>query len=412
MFGRSRLGNAALSIRRAALLSAAVMAGAPALCPPPAGAAEAPEPQEMPAIIPDESAGDWVVDRFAGNSTAGPAFLQGPAREAGGLGRPGACPLPDGRVLVPFRDGIAEVGRDGTLRLVYEGRVIFATTGQVTANVMAYNPKERSLYIAGPNCIRRLVERPDAPWQAEPLAGTPGKAGHDDGPAAQATFGRIDCIVANSRGTLFVLDGNERIRRIEGGQVTTLTANVRAGGGILDGPLAAARFGMIGLGGNLCLGEDDDTLYLSDHWNFAVRRIDLKGMSVSTVAGMPKPKGRPEEQTAREKRYNANSDGPALAWASFNSGCAYVCWDPIHKALWCGGPDEHRFRWLRDGQVFTVLGAKGGKFDPDALGIPAEVYQHSWNAVVAVDGEGRAYLSGSQETTGLWRAYNRKEVKP
>ena len=72
----------------------------------------------MPEIIPDESAGDWVVDRFAGNSTAGPEFFPGPAREVGGLGRCGACPLPDGRVLLRLAGGLAEVGTDGVLRLL------------------------------------------------------------------------------------------------------------------------------------------------------------------------------------------------------------------------------------------------------------------------------------------------------
>ena len=57
------------------------------LCCIPCGAA-AQEPQNRPEVIADPSAGDWIVDRFAGNSTAGPRFFQGPAREVGGLGRP------------------------------------------------------------------------------------------------------------------------------------------------------------------------------------------------------------------------------------------------------------------------------------------------------------------------------------
>ncbi len=58
------------------------------------------EPVALPEIIADPSAGDWVVDRFAGHRMAGPTLIQGPAREVGGLGRCGACPLPDGRVNV------------------------------------------------------------------------------------------------------------------------------------------------------------------------------------------------------------------------------------------------------------------------------------------------------------------------
>jgi hypothetical protein len=372
--------------------------------------------KDMPRLIADESATDWVVDRFAGNSTAGPVFLQGPAREVGGLGRCGACALPDGRVYIPFAGGLAEVDASGTLRLVIEDRdILQGTTAQVCAHAgVAYNPKDKHVYVAGRNCLRRLVTGPDAPARTEVVAGASGKAGFIDGPVADARFTRIDSIVINSRGAVYILDHNERIRRIEKGAVTTLNAKVR-GGKRTDGPLAEATFAMIGLGGNLCAGEDDDTLYLSDHWNFCVRRIDLKKDLVSTVAGMPRPgKSKSRERTSRQKRYNANCDGPALTWASFNSGCAYVCWDRVHKALWCGGPDENRFRWLRDGWIRTVIGANPdrNKWSRDAVAVPAEKVFLCWNAVVATDAKGGVYLSCSGEPNGLWRAYNPKEGKP
>mgnify|MGYP000023539049 CR=1 FL=1 len=381
-----------------------------------AGAA-AQEAEDMPKIIPDPSASDWVVDRFAGNSTAGPEFLQGPAREAGGLGRCGACPLPDGTVIIPFPGGLAEVDAAGTLRLLFaDGRdPIERTTGQVCAHAgVAYNPNDKTLYLTGRNCLRRLVASAEGPPRAEVVAGIEGKPGFDDGPVKSATFTRLDSIVINSRGTIYLLDHNERIRRIEDGVVTTLNARVHSGRRT-DGPIADATFAMIGLGGNLCAGEDDDTLYLSDHWNFCVRRIDLKKGVVSTVAGMPKPdKWKPQDQTPQQKRYNANCDGPALTWASFNSGCAYVCWDHVHKALWCGGPDENRFRWLKDGWLRTVIGAKPDrdKWPKDAVGVPAEKVFLGWNAVVATDARGGVYLSCSGEPNGLWRAYNAKEAKP
>jgi len=378
-------------------------------------AAAAGEGEDMPKAILDASAADWVVDRFAGNSTAGPEFLQGPAREVGGLGRCGACVLPDGTVFIPFAGGLAEVDPAGTLRLVLEDRdILQGTTAQVCAHAgVAYNPKDKQLYLAGRNCLRRLVTRPDAPARAEVVAGVPATAGFDDGPAASATFTRIDSIVINSRGTIHILDHNERIRRLEDGQVTTLNAKVR-GGKRLDGPLAEASFAMIGLGGNLCAGEDDDTLYLSDHWNFCVRRIDLKRGEVTTVAGMPRPERPPAQQTPQEKRYNSNCDGPALTWASFNSGCAYVCWDPMHQALWCGGPDENRFRWLKGGWVRTVVGSKPDqyKWPKDAVGVPAERVFLCWNAVVATDSKGGVYLSCSGEPNGLWRAFSAKEARP
>jgi hypothetical protein len=373
--------------------------------------------EDMPKMILDESAADWVVDRFAGNSTAGPEFFQGPAREVGGLGRCGACPMPDGTVYIPFAGGLAEVDTDGTLRLVIEADqdLIERTTNQVCAGAaLAYNPRDKMLYVVGRNCLRRLITRPDGPARLELVAGTPGKPGFDDGPAKSATFTRIDSLVINSRGTIYVLDNNERIRRLENSQVTTLNSSVHSGRHV-DGPLAQAAFNMIGLGGNLCGGEDDDTLYLSDHWNFCVRKIDLKTGTVSTVAGMAKPpEWQPEKQTPRQKRYNANCDGLALTWASFNSGCAYVCWDAVHQALWCGGPDESRFRWLKGDWLRTVIGSQPDQYrwPRDALGVPAERVFLAWNAVVAVDAKGRAYLSCSGDPSGVWRAYSAKEVQP
>lgn len=374
------------------------------------------QPKDLPKQILDESAGDWLVDRFAGNSTAGPVFLQGPAREVGGLGRCGACVLPDGTTYIPFAGGLAEVDTAGTLRLVLEDKdILQATTAQVCAHAgVAYNPKDKQVYLAGRNCLRRLVIHPHAPAEIVVVAGVEGKAGFADGPVAKATFTRIDSIVITSRGTTYLLDDNRRIRRLADGQVTTLTARVR-GGTRVDGPLAEARFAMIGLGGNLCAGEDDDTLYLSDHWNFCVRRIDLKTGRVTTVAGMPKPKvWKRGEQTPQQRRYNSNCDGPALTWASFNSGCAYVCWDPFHRALWCGGPDENRFRWLKDGWIRTVIGVcpDRNKWPKDAVGVSAEKVFLCWNAVVATDARGGVYLSCSGEPTGLWRACNAKEAKP
>jgi len=380
-------------------------------------AADARVSEDMPKIVLDDSAPDWVVDRFAGNSTAGPEFFQGPAREVGGLGRCGACPMPDGTVYIPFAGGLAEIDTQGTLRQVIEAGqdLIERTTNQVCAgSALAYNPKDKMLYVVGRNCLRRLITSPAGPARLELVAGVPGTPGFEDGPANSATFQRIDSLVINSRGTIFLLDYNQRIRRLENGRVTTLNAHVHSGKNI-DGPLREAAFNMIGLGGNLCGGEDDDTLYLSDHWNFCVRRIDLKTNTVSTVAGMPKPnEPRPEKQSPQEKRYNANCDGPALSWASFNSGCAYVCWDPVHKALWCGGPDENRFRWLKDGWLRTLIGSKPDqyKWPRDAVGVPAEKVFLGWNAVVAVDAQGRVYLSCSSEPNGVWRAYNGKEVRP
>ncbi|MFO7900082.1 MAG: hypothetical protein R6V58_13615 [Planctomycetota bacterium] len=374
-----------------------------------AGAAE----EKIPILVLDASADDWVVDRFAGNSTAGPVFFQGPAREVGGLGRPDAvAPLPDGTVYFSSKGRVLEVTPDGTLRLVIGGggNKIEGPPDQVQGGMPVYNPKEETLYLTGPNCLRRVVERPDGSWHIELVAGIPGTPGFKDGPAKQATFRSLYNVVINSRGTIYILDAARRLRRIKDGLVETLVPNMR--GGKKDGPLAQARFRFIGLGGRICLGDDDNTLYVADHWNFCVRKIDLKKETVTTVAGKPK-----QSKRMKPRRYNNNADGPAMTHASFNSGCNYVCWDPVHKALWVGGPDESRFRWLKDGWVRTVIGrkVKGSagchRWPCNALGVPSKVVHLTWNIVLAVDDRGRAYLAASSHKHGLWRADNKEEVK-
>jgi hypothetical protein len=73
-----------------------------------------------PAVIKEPSAKDWVVDRFVGNSTAGPILFQGPALEAGlsTEGIPSVATAPDGRVFVVTSEGIAEVSPGGMMRLI------------------------------------------------------------------------------------------------------------------------------------------------------------------------------------------------------------------------------------------------------------------------------------------------------
>jgi len=111
---------------------------------------------DLPMVIFDDSIGDWVVDRFAGNNTAGSRFYQGPAREVGGLQRPGgSVEAGDGTVYMTI--GLAgaagaavkklvKVTPDGILRLVMEengaieGPIEFCEAG-----VPIWNPKEKEL---------------------------------------------------------------------------------------------------------------------------------------------------------------------------------------------------------------------------------------------------------------------------
>lgn len=370
---------------------------------------------DVPLIVPDESAADWVVDRFAGNSTAGGAFYQGPAAEAGGIGRPAVAVAPDGTVYLAtggmswLKDTIVRVSPDGMMRLLAGGGSSLADGSAAKARIavdyrgggLAWSKRDSSLYFVHPTvpAVRRLYQK-DEQWLVATAAGDPHKAGRADGPAHDALFAEPRSLAVTSAGTIYLLDGNSLLRKIDEGRVSTVAKFV-GGPEIVDGPLEKATFSITNMSGQIALGETDDVLYVADHWHFCVRRIDLKAGQVTTVAGMR----RPPEGDPRAKRYNANSDGPALNLASFNSGCAYLCYDPVHKALWLGGPDESRMRWLRDGWVKTVTGAKPGPWTADAAGTPADKPQFTWGNVAAVDPQGRVYIT--TPGGGVWRAYRK-----
>ena len=95
---------------------------------------------------------------------------------------------------------------------------------------------------------------------------------------------------------------------------------------------------------------------------------------------------------------NGGTDGPATTHVGFMSGCTWANWDPVHKALWCGGPDETRLRWLKDGWVKTVITRKQG--------------QLVWCGVFGVSPKGQIYITGASAPYGVWRARNVKEAKP
>jgi len=387
-----------------------------------AGSVYAREPAEpardlskLPLLVRDESSGDWVVDRFVGNTTAGPVLFQGPATEMGGAGRTTSFTVaPDGRAYFTVGEGVVEVSAKGVARLAVskqewraDGLDDMYTKGQL----LAWNPKEDCLYLWGKRSIRKLVEKPDGSHKLATVVGDPERKGVADGPADKARLNSVGHLCINSRGTVFFYDGPKRygthLRKFENGEVTTITDKMRTGK-LVDGPIKDACFNFIGLGGQNSVGENDDVLYIADHWNFAMRRIDLKAGTVTTVAGMR----RPPKNSPLVKRFGNHADGPALTHASSNSGCTSAIYDAVHYTVWYGGPDEVRLRWLRlkDGWVKTIVGSRPGKWDLNSFGSPADRVKMTWCWVVAVDKQGRAYAANGASPTGYWRLYNRKEV--
>lgn len=382
---------------------------------------------ELPLTIFDNSIGDWVVDRFAGNNTTGSQFYQGPAREVGGLQRPNwVIAAGGGTVYASFGLQGSEVKKlmkitaDGMLRLVMEETGAIEGPMEICqAGQPVWNPKEKRLYITGPNCLRKIVEKPDGSRWVKLVAGIPGKAYSNrekpqNGPARQATFQRrYRGVVCNSRGTFFWLE-DKGLRRIENGVVSSVPLKH------LEGP---KRFNFAMADNLLSLGEDDDTLYIADfyHPGYRILKCDVKTGELTWVAGI----NRRKERALRKKekrRAGKEADGPALTHAGANSGMKGI-FHPFYNALWVGGPDHKRLRWLRmdgDGWVRTAFGARRAQTKPqqfgiqelNGTGIPGEHFHLYHSSCIGVDSEGGVYIAGQEDRSGIWRAYNIKAVKP
>lgn len=126
-----------------------------------------------------------------------------------------------------------------------------------------------SVYVAdtGNHAIRRI--HPDG--RVETVAGMPGVAGANDGPALEAHFSYPTGIAVNELGEVFVADTfNSTIRKLTlEGQVVTIagTAGINAHA---DGVGAAARFN-----GPVGLRIFNGSLYVADTSNHVIRRIDF-----------------------------------------------------------------------------------------------------------------------------------------
>ena len=115
--------------------------------------------------------------------------------------------------------------------------------------------------------VNQVIRRV-AGGQVSTLAGTPGASGLHDGAAASAKFISPHDIAVDAAGTIYVADcGNGRIRKIKDGQVST----VAGGWGFADGPFASARFACP-------ISIDLDRfghLYVADVQNSRVRVLNL-----------------------------------------------------------------------------------------------------------------------------------------
>lgn len=112
-------------------------------------------------------------------------------------------------------------------------------------------------------------------------AGTANISGTDDGHANAAHF-NLPTQIATDGQNLYISDsGNNLIRRLSlsDGMVKTIGGQPQVGGKV-DGPLTKSEFN-----GPSGIATDGKFVYVSDTGNDLIRKIDLSGMTTSTIAG-------------------------------------------------------------------------------------------------------------------------------
>ena len=113
--------------------------------------------------------------------------------------------------------------------------------------------------------------------------------GYQDGFSSQALFNEPSDVKIDKNGVLYVLDcGNQLVRRIENGQVSTVAGlidKINPDTGYVDGKYTDGQRAKAGF--NFPKGLDiaeDGTIFIADTWNNSIRVIKTEG-NVATIAG-------------------------------------------------------------------------------------------------------------------------------
>ncbi len=321
---------------------------------------------------------DGRISTVAGTGTVGSTGDNGPASQAR-LDIPGPLAVDaSGNLYIGERNSgkIRKVDGNGQITtFAFNGFLGFPTPGPATSSPnggmdgLAFDSQGDLLVVDG---LVGVIVRISPAGQLTPFAGSlttlnSGLAG-DGGPAAGAIF-NSPAGIAISGNSIYVADrGNHRIRKIEGGNISTLAGRSHFGGdggqgsaAVLDSP----RFTAIDQQGNAIV---------SDTNNHRLRRVTPQGV-ISTIAGTG-------------DRGFAGDGGAATAARISAPGPVIV--DPAGNIVFA---DTGNFRVRRigtDGVIRTIAGngTRGDRADG-----PATSAQIGSITGLALDSAGALYLS-------------------
>jgi PKD repeat protein len=258
----------------------------------------------------------------------------------------------------------------GTGVLGYSGDGGQATSAQLNGPVGVAVDGQGNIYIADRdnNRIRKV-----SAGIISTVAGN-GTAGYS-GDGGQATSAQINSpygIAVDAQGNLYIADyGNNRVRKVSGGIISTIAGTGVAGYSGDGGQATSAQ-----LKGPLGVTVDaQGNLYIADYLNYRVRKVS--GGVISTIAGIGTAGFSGDGGQATSAQLNAPADVAVDA-----AGNLYI-------ADW----SNNRIRAVSGGTITTVAGNATAGFAGD--GGQASSAQLNNPFGVAVDGQGSVYVSDS-----------------
>jgi len=247
-----------------------------------------------------------VITTVAGNGKAAYSGDNGPATQAS-LNNPQSIAFDrDGGLLIAdtFNHVVRRVDRNGVISTVagttpgYGGDGGAPTQAQINLAMAVAVAPDGAIYIsdAANSRIRRVTaDGPDGPdRKIETVAGYGpaqdtyggGFAG-DGGPPEKAKIFSATDLKVDAAGVLYISDsGNNRIRVIRGGIITTIAGSGRQGFSGDGGKALAAE---LNTPQKIAIAADG-AVFIADRANRRVRKVDMLG-NIITIAGTGKPTG-------------------------------------------------------------------------------------------------------------------------
>jgi sugar lactone lactonase YvrE len=196
--------------------------------------------------------------------------------------------------------------------------------------------------------------------------GTQGFSG-DGGPAISARLYDPEDLTVDSSGNLYIADiGNNRIRKVSNGVITTVAGNGMGGFSGDNGPATNA-----GLSGRGMAVDSAGALYIADSGNFRIRKVST-GV-ITTVAGNGAQGFSGDNRPATSAQLN----GPADV-AVDSTGNLYIA-----------DPGNRRIRKVSNGVITTIVGG-GLLLGDNASAMSAELLVPLG---VALDSAGNIYIA-------------------